>query len=147
VTLVEQLAEIEAIKQLKARYFRCIDTKDWDRFAELFTDDCQHILPTDEPRPPVPNEQYLADMRRTLADAITVHHGHSPEITILGPGEAEGVWAMADDVELRHSSGEVVRLKGAGHYFETYRKGNDGRWRISSKRNVRLRVDRTVIPP
>jgi hypothetical protein len=30
---------------------------------------------------------------------------------------------------------------GYGHYFETYRKGDDGAWRISAKRNVRLRVD------
>ena len=27
---VERLDAIEAIKQLKARYFRCMDTKDWD---------------------------------------------------------------------------------------------------------------------
>jgi hypothetical protein len=30
---------------------------------------------------------------------------------------------------------------GYGHYFETYRKCEDGQWRISSKRNTRLRLD------
>ena len=31
--------ELEAIRQLKARYFRFMDTKDWDAWRELFTDD------------------------------------------------------------------------------------------------------------
>ena len=35
---VQQLLDIEAIKQLKARYFRCMDTKDWDGFAGVFRD-------------------------------------------------------------------------------------------------------------
>jgi hypothetical protein len=34
-----------------------------------------------------------------------------------------------------------VSIKGYGHYIETYRKCADGQWRISSKRNERLRVD------
>ena len=32
------LADLESIRQLKARYFRYVDTKQWDRWAELFTD-------------------------------------------------------------------------------------------------------------
>ena len=32
----EQLLAIEEIKQLKARYFRCMDTKDWDGFGQVF---------------------------------------------------------------------------------------------------------------
>jgi SnoaL-like domain len=33
------LAEIEAIKQLKARYFRLLDTKRWDEWREIFSKD------------------------------------------------------------------------------------------------------------
>ncbi|HET6954494.1 MAG TPA: nuclear transport factor 2 family protein [Acidimicrobiales bacterium] len=145
VAPVSTLEDIEAIKQLKARYFRLLDTKDWDGFADLFTEDCEHVLPTAEPRPPVSTSQYLADLQRTLADATTVHHGHMPEIVLTGPDEATGTWAMFDDVELRSASGEITRLQGYGHYFETYRRCDDGKWRISSKRNVRLRVD--TLPP
>jgi hypothetical protein len=66
-----------------------------------------------------------------------------PEIVLLGPTEAKGTWAMTDDVEIPRGEGETpMRLKGAGHYHETYRKCDDGKWRISSKRNIRLRVDR-----
>jgi 3-hydroxyisobutyrate dehydrogenase-like beta-hydroxyacid dehydrogenase len=138
-----ELADIEAIKQLKARYFRFLDTKDWDAFADLFTDDCEHLLPTDDERPPVPNEQYLRDIRRTLADATTVHHGHTPEIAIVGPNEATGTWAMFDDVEIPRDDQSPMHLRGYGHYHETYRRCDDGKWRISSKQNIRLRVDRS----
>ena len=31
--------DIEAIKQLKARYFRTMDTKDWAAMRQVFTDD------------------------------------------------------------------------------------------------------------
>ena len=34
----ERLWDVEQIKQLKARYFRYLDTKDWDAFETLFTD-------------------------------------------------------------------------------------------------------------
>ena len=35
----DTIADIEEIKQLKARYFRLMDTKQWDEWADLFTDD------------------------------------------------------------------------------------------------------------
>lgn len=31
--------DIEQIKQLKAKYFRFVDTKQWDAWGELFTED------------------------------------------------------------------------------------------------------------
>ena len=33
--------EIEAIKQLKARYCRTMDTKDWPGMRQVFTDDVE----------------------------------------------------------------------------------------------------------
>lgn len=35
--LLQRLIDIESIKQLKARYFRSLDHKDWDLFGEVFT--------------------------------------------------------------------------------------------------------------
>ena len=137
---VEQLWDIEQIKQLKARYFRLLDTKDWDAFADLFTEDCIHYLPQESTRTAVSNEEYLRDIKVQLGGGVTTHHGHMPEITLLSDTEAEGIWAMFDYVQTELPSGPI-NIKGYGHYFETYRKGPDGEWRISSKRNVRLRLD------
>ena len=79
-------------------------------------------------------------MEQMLTPGVTTHHGHTPEITLLSDTEAEGIWAMHDYVQVDPPSGRVSQ-KGYGYYFESYRKCDDGRWRISSKRNVTLRVD------
>jgi hypothetical protein len=47
---------------------------------------------------------------------------------------------MFDDVQIEPPSGRVT-IMGYGHDIETYRKCADGQWRISSKRNDRLRFD------
>ena len=142
---LEQLWDIEQIKQLKARYFRLLDTKDWDAFADLFTDDCVHYLPQESAKEAVSNQEYFADLKSLLGHGVTTHHGHMPEITLLSDTEAEGIWAMFDYVATELPSGPL-RIQGYGHYFETYRKGSDGTWRISSKRNVRLRLDHLPLP-
>ena len=36
---VNELDEIEKLKQLKARYFRTMDTKDWSGMRSVFADD------------------------------------------------------------------------------------------------------------
>ena len=128
----------EQIKQLKARYFRLMDTKDWVAWKDLFTDDCLHYLPREVNRPPQTNAQYLEYVPGHLADAFTTHHGHMPEIEILSPTTAQGVWAMED--RLRWESGPVRSLHGYGHYHDTYERGDEG-WRIASTSLTRVRVD------
>ena len=135
-----RLADLEAIKQLKARYFRFIDTKDWAAFRDLFTDDCKHWLPQESAVPFMTNDDYFKMNEELLGTGVTTHHGHMPEITFRSDTEAEGIWAMFDYVQIEPPSGRVS-IKGYGHYFETYRKCDDGKWRISSKRNQRLRLD------
>ena len=139
-TALYRLADREAIKELKARYLRLIDTKDWVGFRDLFTEDCKHWLPQESSVPFMTNEQYFANMEEMLTPGVTTHHGHMPEITFTSETEAEGIWSMHDYVQIEPPSGRVS-IKGYGFYYETYRKCPDGRWRISSKRNDRSRVD------
>jgi len=137
---VQRLWDLEQIKQLKARYFRLIDTKDWEHWKDLFTEDCVHYLPlgVGVDVPPLTNAQYLEQVPAALANSVTIHHGHMPEIRFLSDTEAEGVWAMFDYVQ---DPSRPTGIMGYGHYYESYRKGDDGSWRISSKRNTRLRID------
>jgi len=86
------------------------------------------------------NAEYLPMMEATLSNGVTTHHGHTPEITFASASEASAIWAMHDYVQVDGPDGRVS-IKGWGHYHETYRKGDDGRWRINSKRNSRLHVD------
>ena len=72
--------DIEAIRQLKARYFRTMDTKDWDAMRQVFTDDV--VIDTSEAGGNVAHgaDEFMAFLQEALASAVTVHHGHMPEI-------------------------------------------------------------------
>jgi hypothetical protein len=36
---MQDIQDLEAVKQLRARYTRAIDTKDWDDYRQTLTDD------------------------------------------------------------------------------------------------------------
>jgi len=135
----EQCVEIEAIKQLKARYFRLMDSKEWLPFSQVFTDDVVVDVSHDKhpPGDTIEGRANVVDfIRKAIGKALTVHHGHMPEIELLSATEARGIWAMFDYVELSPSRG----IRGYGHYHEEYRKER-GHWRISKLKLTRLRVD------
>jgi 3-hydroxyisobutyrate dehydrogenase-like beta-hydroxyacid dehydrogenase len=74
-TQIYRSADLEAIKQLKARYFRFLDTKDWAAFRDLFTADCKHFLPADSPVEFMTNDDYFAMTETLLTPGVTTHHG------------------------------------------------------------------------
>lgn len=132
------LDDIEAIKQLKARYLRTMDTKDWDGMRQVFTDDV--VTDTTASGGGVTDgaDEFVDFLRQTLADAVTVHHGHMPEITLTSPTTATGIWALQDLIVFPNG----LRLLGFGHYHESYVKTGDT-WRISELTLTRLHLEFT----
>ncbi len=146
-----KLFAIEEIKQLKARYFRFMDQKNWAGLPGVFAEDvvCDFGDPMHDPTDPEPaaippggtlagRDTVVAFMQAGLAHTRSVHHGHMAEITIEDENNASGIIAMYD--RLRFSRGPLKALDGYGHYYETYRR-IDGVWRIATLRLVRLQVD------
>ena len=131
------LTDIEEIHQLKARYFRLLDTRQWDAFAQVFTEDAEMDVRDDAGEAyglVKGRDRIVAAIRSGLSGAISVHHGHTPEIELGTGGEARGWWAMADEVRFPDGTG----FRGTGHYEDRYRKTAAG-WRIASMRLTRLR--------
>ncbi|HEX3899441.1 MAG TPA: nuclear transport factor 2 family protein [Mycobacteriales bacterium] len=128
--------DIEAIRRLKARYFRSMDTKDWSAMRQVFTDDV--VIDTSEAGGGVVSgaEEFIVFLQQTLADAVTVHQGHMPEIDLTSDTTATGIWALNDIVIWPNG----MRLDGYGHYNETYEKAADG-WRIKTSKLTRLHID------
>ena len=134
----------QAICEVKARYCRCLDTKDWAGYADCFTDD--FVLSG----PPEGNVHHgrdaaVAYVRSCVETSRTVHHVHNPEVTFDGADAADVIWAMqdrntwsADRAAATNSSGHT----GFGHYHERYRRCADGRWRIAASRLSYLHMDR-----
>ena len=135
-------ADVYEIQKLKARYFRFMDTKQWELFGRLFTEDMKFYIEkasgSDEPT--FDGRQALvAYLAASHPGKVTVHQGHMPEIEFIDEDTATGVWAMFDWVD---DPGRGGAWQGFGHYHERYVRGPDGRWRICEVRLTRLRVDR-----
>jgi hypothetical protein len=132
--------DIEAIKQLKARYFRCMDTKAWDEMAQVFAEDVHVDMEAEGGGIQDDRDSFMAMLVASIGDVTTVHHGHMPEITLTSPTTASGIWAMEDKLRWPEG-GPITAMHGYGHYHETYEKGADGQWRIKTLTLTRLRVD------
>ncbi|WP_433189922.1 nuclear transport factor 2 family protein [Actinoallomurus sp. CA-150999] len=130
-----RLADIEAIKQLKARYFRHMDQQNWTEFGEVFARDAvvgggpQQVVG----RPAI--VEYIAAMSQ---NARMAHQGFLPEIEVVGAGDATGTWAMSDYYETLGTT-PPVGFRGFGHYVDRYAQ-EDGAWRITSSRLTRIKI-------
>jgi hypothetical protein len=140
---LEELDAIEQIKKLKARYFRCMDTKDWDGFQDVFAPDAS--LDTTQEAPDIEVVHGAPEIRQfvqgSVDPVVTVHHGHMPEIEITSPTTARGIWAMQDFLKMPEGSPLGMKtMIGWGHYHETYELV-DGQWKIKTLVLTRLRRD------
>jgi hypothetical protein len=131
--------DLDQIKQLKARYFRMMDTKNWDGLAAVFTDDVEIDMSNEGGGITRSVAEYMPFLRENIEDVVTVHHGHMGEITFTSPTSATGIWAMEDKLWWPEGS-PMKHLHGYGHYHETYEK-QEGQWRITSTTLTRLRTD------
>ena len=144
---LQRLVDIEEIKQLKARYWRCIDTKSFDELSTVFAEDPifdyrQAVRDPVSGTPEGVTEQdpvegldnIIREVGSALAIAQSAHQGHMPEIEVLSDTSAKGMWPFEDYV----LNGDF-EFKGYGHYVEAYEK-IDGAWRIKHSEITRLRV-------
>lgn len=138
------LLDREHIKELKARYCRFIDTKQWDRLATLFTPETRFdgfgSAPSGSDA-----ATFVAGISRRLAGAISIHHCHMPEISFTGAGRARGIWSMMDYLEfppdaVPKEAPESRGFMGYGYYEEEYVR-SEGVWRFSRLRLARMRID------
>lgn len=147
--------DLHAIHNLKARYCRYVDTRQWDRLIALFTPDCSYEglwATADGP------SAFVDNLRSNLGpDVETVHQVFNPELVCAGVDLVHGVWGMHDylrwPVDSRAYLGVKVPgqtgIRGWGYYEETYERTRGG-WAIAGLRLARLRIepvtDEVVVP-
>jgi hypothetical protein len=129
--------DLRAIERLKARYCRTLDTKDWDGFRRVFTDDFVSDTSSSGGKLITGADDFVAFVSGALGASVTVHQVQQPEIDLTSPTTATGIWAMLDIVRFKGG----LTMHGFGHYHEEYVKGADGEWRISSSKLTRLREE------
>ena len=142
---LDRLVAIEDIKQLKARFMRCVDTKDLPCLRdEVFAPGAEiHFKGTDYD---ISAAGWTA-IEKFYQGAFTptkfgMHHAHTPEITVEGE-TARGTWYLHD---IFVNLDENWTLQGSALYDDSYAK-IDGRWRIMYSTYQRLWEETTPRDP
>jgi ketosteroid isomerase-like protein len=142
-------ADWVAICETKARYCRCLDSKDWVGYADVFTEDL--VLDTGPAGGSKVEGRDVAIryIRSSVETAKTAHQVHNPEITFAADGKsADVIWAMSDRViwgQERVASMGSRGHTGYGHYCEHYVKSQDGKWRIKRQQLSYLTFDQVPV--
>ena len=131
---VQALEDIEAIRQLKHRYWRACDRQKPDDVRDCFLPEGAVVDYENVGR--FEDRESFVDLYRRLGcrDAmIDIHHGQNPEIELTGPDTARGVWDVyyyGIDLDA-HTATQL-----AGYYHDEYVR-QDGRWWIAETRFFR----------
>jgi len=125
---IRVLEDIEAIRRLRHKYFRCLDGKLWDEIAECFAEDVRTSYFNGEIKTNG-RDELLNFFRAGLTDALlALHHGHHPEIEITSESAAKGMWCLYNYlIDKEHNRGQRI----GGVYRDEYVK-EKGQWKIKS---------------
>jgi len=125
---VRLLEDLEAIKRLKYKYFRCIDKGLWDEIGDCFAEDGLADF-----------AQYgVIEGRAAIAKffkegvgpaySMCVHQGHNPEIDVTSDTTATGAWELDNFMV---TTEPVIGLWIDAFYDDEYVK-EKGEWKIKS---------------
>lgn len=142
---IDRLVAIQDIEQLKARFMRCVDTKNLPCLRdEVFAPGAEiHFKGADYDIAAVgwtAIEKFYQDA--FTANKFGMHTAHTPEIAVTGD-TARGTWYLHDIfVNLE----QKTTLQGSALYDDSYAK-IDGQWRIMYSTYQRLWEETTPRDP
>ncbi|MDQ0029934.1 nuclear transport factor 2 family protein [Arthrobacter bambusae] len=137
--------DYEDVRRLKARYFRYIDLKRWERLRSLFSRDARILGFSFSP---ADVDTFVDAVSAYMAGVVSIHQGFMPELEATSDNSIRGIWSMFDQLTWEPGSREHEDFglqgswgfRGFGHYEEEYVRAGQG-WRISHLRLSRLRME------
>lgn len=123
---IRVLKDTEAIKCLKGKYMRLLDSKAWDEIGECFAPDV--VTSYSDGKYVFEGAENVVKFLSSvmLPVHITMHLAHTPEVEVLSENTAKATWYL-NDFEILQNKKEA--LKGGAFYHEEYVK-LDGQWKI-----------------
>ena len=109
---LQKMKDIEAIKELKGKYFRCLDGKMWDELETTLSPNIVTSYSNGKLVFHSPKEvtDYL---KSTMPkEEISMHMGHTPEITIDSETTATGRWYLEDKLIFTDGKYKDVGING-----------------------------------
>jgi hypothetical protein len=133
---IQRLMDMEAIRQLKYAYFRCVDTANLEELATLFHDDVSVNFKGGSYEWKIQGKQdYVQNIGMAFStEAVGQHNAHHPEIQMLSTTEATAIWYLEDNMWILNHNAKTF---GTAIYWDRYLKV-DGRWLIKDTRYERV---------
>ncbi len=124
---IQRLEDIEAIKKLMGKYYRTLDTKNWEELKTCFSPNVVTSYSDGKYCFKGPEETvgFFAKVMGPESQ-ISQHQGHTPEITIIDDKTASGHWYLQDFLVLRQQD---ICVNGTAIYTIKYEKLNN-EWKI-----------------
>ena len=122
------LEAMEQIAQVKYRYARTLDTKNWEELTDTLVPEATAVY--GEHLSFESRDVFINFLENTLGlHMVTEHHCRHPEIRIDESGRtATGTWLLADTVIVPEDG---MILRGSAYYHDRYVRCDDGAWRIA----------------
>ena len=138
--LLQQMLDYKEIIELKARFARTADARDWEGFREVFHSEGRfdfgggYVVEG--------GDAFVAEVVAQLDGGRSLHRFILPEINITSATEATGEWVLNDYIEWAPDpvTGERRGFQGFAREYEIYRK-IDGAWKIAGWRVHYERMD------
>lgn len=133
---LQRWATDAACRDTVARAARWVDLKDYEAFAECFTETCVVQRPNAEPL--VGRAALIAAYRARPAARLTRHVLGGTVVEVLGTEEAIAhstvvLW-VADSADAPAAQGRPSRTEPvAGSFEDRLKRGIDGQWRIADR--------------
>ena len=127
---IQRLEDVEAIKQLKYRYWRHLDLKEWDDLAALFLADAAVSYGSGKYqfRGVDAIMRFLRESLGRERGSVTIHHGHHPEVALTSETTATGTWALYNYM---FNEGQRRGIRIGAYYHDEYAKVG-GEWKFKS---------------
>jgi hypothetical protein len=126
---IRRLEDIESIQQLKHRYWRHLDLKQWDALGALFVPAATACYSSGkyEFKGVGAIMGFLREALGRERGSVTIHHGHHPEIELTGETTATGTWALYNYM-FNAKQNRGIRI--GAYYDDRYLKTAEG-WKIA----------------
>ena len=133
---IQRLMDMEAIRQLKYAYFRCVDTANLEELATLFHEDVSvHFIGGTYEWKVQGKQDYVNNIGVSFSrEAVGQHNAHHPEIQMLSETEATAIWYLEDNMWILNHNAKTF---GTAIYWDRYLKV-DGKWLIKDTNYERV---------
>ncbi|KAA0102812.1 nuclear transport factor 2 family protein [Mycolicibacterium sp. P1-5] len=136
---MSQLRDERAIERALILFARAMDDRNWEAMADILAEDAEGDLGTGR----LVGSAAIIGLIRGFLDGCGPTQHLLGNVVVDVAGDTATSRAYIRDVHLNAAADPSVRFYTLGDYHDTWRRGDDGRWRLAE----RIKANRAHVGP